>query len=245
MTRTAIQLYSLRDLEEPIPSILDRIGETSFDGVEFAHRVGQTEPREIERALERTGLTPAAAHVGLEALEEDLSETVELYTQFGCDTFVVPYLDDDHFASPEAVESTATRLSEVAAALEGHGIDLHYHNHDHEFVACGDRTAMEALLERTDDAVGFEIDLGWANVGGVDPVSLLERYRDRISLVHLADAETSTGTPTELGEGDLDLEACLDAVERTNAEWGIYEHDRPTDPIRSLSDGAETLERLG
>lgn len=245
MTQTAIQLYSLRDLDESLPSILDRVAETAFDGIEFAHRVPETDATEIHRALERTGLTPAAAHVGLETLEADLSETIDRYARFGCETFVVPYLDGAHFESPEAVESTADRLSVVASDLAAHGVDLHYHNHDHEFVPCGEQTAMEELLERTDDAVGFEIDLGWANVGGVDPVAFLERYEDRISIVHLADAEMGTGTPAELGKGDLDLDRCLEAVGQTGVEWGIYEHDQPTDPIQSLSDGAETLERLG
>ncbi|AHG02297.1 xylose isomerase (plasmid) [Halostagnicola larsenii XH-48] len=244
MTQTAVQLYSLRDLDESLPSVIERVGETTFDGVEFANRVPDADVDEIERALDQTGLTPAGAHVGLETLETDLSETVERYSRFGCDTFVVPYLDGDHFESLEAVESTADRLSAVASDLAAHGVDLHYHNHDHEFVACGDQTAMEALLERTDDAVGFELDLGWANVGGVDPVAFLERYADRVSFVHLADAEVGAGTPTELGEGDLDLENCLDAVGRAGIEWGIYEHDQPTDPIQSLSHGAETLEQL-
>ncbi|GAB7017429.1 sugar phosphate isomerase/epimerase family protein [Halostagnicola bangensis] len=244
MAQTAIQLYSLRELEEPLPDVLNEIDETSFDGVEFAHRIRDADGTEVARALERTGLTPASAHVDLESLEDDVSSTVKFYDRLGCDTFVVPYLDESHFESLEAVESTANRLSAVASDLSERGVDLHYHNHEHEFVTCGERTAMAELLKQTGDVVGFELDLGWANVGGVDPVAFLERYEERISLVHLADAETDSGSPTELGEGDLDLEGCLEAVERANVEWGIYEHDRPTDPRRSLSHGAETLDRL-
>ncbi len=244
MVQTAIQLYSLRDLEKPLPDVLNEIGETSYDGVEFAHRVRNADAAEVTRALERTGLAPAGAHVGLESLEDNCSSTVEFYDRLGCETFVVPYLDESHFESVEAVESTANRLSDVADDLSGHGVDLHYHNHDHEFVSCGERTAMVELLERTNDAVGFELDLGWANVGGVDPAAFLERYEDRISLVHFADAGIDSGSPTELGNGDLPLEECLDAVRRADITWSIYEHDQPTDPRQSLFGGAETLERL-
>lgn len=51
MARTAVQLYTLRDLDESLPAILDRIGETSLDGVEFAHRFSDSDTEaEIGRA---------------------------------------------------------------------------------------------------------------------------------------------------------------------------------------------------
>ena len=35
MVRTAIQLYTLRNVNEPVPEVVARVGETSFDGVEL------------------------------------------------------------------------------------------------------------------------------------------------------------------------------------------------------------------
>lgn len=101
---------------------------------------------------------------------------------------------------------------------------------------------MDELLERTDEAIGFELDLGWANVGGADPVDLLDQYGERISHVHFADADVASASPTELGEGDLDLEACAEAARSAGVEWYIYEHDEPADPHESLAYGAETLD---
>ncbi|WP_339105974.1 hypothetical protein [Haloterrigena salinisoli] len=42
---------------------------------------------------------------------------------------------------------------------------LGYHNHDHEFVDLeGDeRSAFEFLIDKTDDALSIELDVGWAN----------------------------------------------------------------------------------
>ena len=134
MVQTAIQLYSLRALDEPHPGVLNRIGETSFDGVEFAHRVRDANREEVVRVLERTGLKSAGAHVDLESLEEDFRETVDFYDRLGCDTVVVPYLDESHFESVDAVESTANRLSDAASDLSAHGIDLHDHNHENDSI---------------------------------------------------------------------------------------------------------------
>ncbi|WP_440767032.1 sugar phosphate isomerase/epimerase family protein [Natronorubrum sp. DTA7] len=243
MVQTAIQLYTLRDIDSPLPDVLDLVGETSFDGVEFAHRVGSddTDIGAVRDALERNDLAPAAAHVGLEAFEERYEETVELYERLDCETLVIPWLEPEQFDSRETVADVATRLRTVADDLDDDGFSLHYHNHDQEFAPVGDHTGMDELLARIDE-LGFEIDLGWVGVGGADPVAFVDRYADRISHVHFADADVDSASAAELGAGDLDVEASLDAVGRADVEWYIYEHDEPSDPHESLAHGAETLE---
>ena len=242
MVQTAVQLYSLRAIDEPLPDVLDLVGETPLDGVEFAHRVRGTETdvEAVVDALERNDLESAAAHVGLEDLEENYDEMTALYERLDCDTLVVPWLDPEHFESEEAVAAAAERLEAVANDLADDGFDLQYHNHDQEFVPLGDGTAMDELLARTE--IGFEIDLGWAQAGGVDPVDVVDEYADRISHAHFADADGETMECVELGEGDLDLEAVVDAVERAGVDWYVYEHDNPDDPRASLEHGAETLD---
>lgn len=244
MTRTAIQLYTLRDIDEPLPALLDRIGDTSFEGVEFAHRVGDADPGTVVDALARNDLAPAAAHVGLGALEESYDETTALYRTLGVETLIVPWLDPEHFESEAAVADAADRLNAVAADLAADGFALGYHNHDQEFATVDGRPALDELLARTDDCVGLELDLGWAAVGGVDPAAYLERHADRIEHVHFSDADAAAGDPVELGQGDLDLDACGDAAREGDADWFVYENDEPTDAAASLAHGAATLDRI-
>lgn len=245
MVRTAIQLYTLRHIDAPLPDVLDMVGDTSFDGVEFAHRVGneETDIDAVRDALDRNDLVPAAAHVGLDALEERYDETVELYDRLGCDTLIIPWLDPEVFESAKLISDVATRIGAVRDDLAGDGFRLQYHNHDQEFVPVGDRTGMDELLDSVDD-LGFEIDLGWVCVGGDDPVDFVDQYADRISHVHVADADAETASSVELGEGDLDLDAVMAAVERADVDWYVYEHDQPTDPTASLAHGATTLGSL-
>ncbi len=242
MARTAVQLYTLRAIDEPLSTVLESVAETSFDGVEFAHRVADADTERIVETLEETGLAVAAAHVGLDRLEADYEEETALYDRLGCTDLVVPWLDPSHFESEEGIASVAERLDSVARSLSEDDFTLHYHNHDQEFVDCGEHTAMDELLARTDDSIGFEIDLGWANAAGADPVSLLGRYADRISHVHVADTDAESMACVELGEGDLDLDACIDAARDAGVEWYVYEHDAPDDPHESLVRGAETLD---
>ncbi|MWV39883.1 sugar phosphate isomerase/epimerase [Natrialba sp. INN-245] len=243
MVQTAIQLYSLRDIDASLPEVLDLVGDTSFDGVEFAHRVGSddVDVDAVLEALERNGLESVAAHVGLEALAEEYEAMTELYETLGCETLVVPWLDPEQFASEDAVADTAGRLERVATDLAEDGFDLHYHNHDQEFVSLGEGTAMDELLARA-PTVGFEIDLGWARAAGADPVEVVDEHADRISYAHFADADAETMACVELGDGDLDVEAALEAVRRADVEWYVYEHDEPDTPRESLAHGAETLD---
>lgn len=240
MVRTGMQLYTLRNLEDELPSLLRRVGETDFDGVEFAG-FGDTSPDEAATALEEVGLEAAGAHVGIDALEDDPDGAAETCAAVGCERVVVPYLGDGHFESAAAVRETAARLSELADRLAERGLELGYHNHDHEFVPLegDDRSAFDLLLDETDDSLLIELDVGWAAAAGRDPTALLERLEGRAPLVHLKDV--AEGRPVELGEGEVDVDACAAAARDAGAEWLLYEHDEPSDPAASLAHGARTL----
>ncbi len=243
MEGTAIQLYTLRDLEESVPALLSRVAETTFDGVEFAG-LGETDPETAADVLDDAGLEAAGVHVGIESLEDDPNGVRETCTALDCEHVVVPYLDDRHFATAEAVRETAARLEGLADRLEEDGLTLGYHNHDHEFVDVpgDDRTAFEVLVDETDDDVTIELDVGWAAAAGHDPVALLERLEGRVPLVHLKDV--ADGVPVELGDGEVDVVACAQAARSSGTEWLVYEHDDPADPASSLARGAATLTEL-
>lgn len=235
----AIQLFTLRALDEPLPDLLRRVGDTEFDGVEFAG-LGDSDPEEVRGALDDAGLEAVAAHVGIEDIEADTEGVAETYQQLACGRIVVPYLDEVHFASEKDVADTARRLETLAAKLDDHGVSLGYHNHDHEFVDLDGESAFDLLAEETD--IDLELDVGWATAAGHDPASLLRHLRGRVPVVHLKDM--SGDTPVELGEGDVDSEACVEAAREAGTEWLVYEHDEPTDPEESLERGAETLAGL-
>ena len=249
MVDIAVQLYTLRSLDAPLPELLDRVAEAGYDGVEFAYRAPESSVEDVLAALDRNGLDAASAHVPIEALEaaptealeDGFDETVELYDRLGADALVVPWLDPDHFERADAVDAVAARLDDLADALDAEGVRLAYHNHDQEFASVDGAPALERLLDRTDDRVGLEIDVGWALVGGADPAALIDRHADRITHVHVSDTDADRGEPVALGEGDVDLDAVVASARDADAEWLVYEHDDPADPIASIEQGAKGL----
>lgn len=236
MGSIALELYSIDAVEDDTATKVGEVADAGFDGVEFAGIDGSDD--DVAAALAEAGIEAPSAHVGLDELEDDLDRTVERYGDLGVSEFVVPYLPPECFESREAVEETAERLSAVASDLP-EGTRLHYHNHDHEFVAVDGEPALVALLSLTEDVL-LEPDLGWVGVAGHDPVAFLEEHTDRISLVHVKDYEEG-GQPVEGGTGDLDLESVAEVADREGMEWLIYEHEERQDSYETARNGADYL----
>jgi len=235
-------MYSVHAIEDPLPTVLERIGETAVDGVEFAGIDGHS-IESLGSALESAGLEVAAAHVGLDQLEDELAETVEPYVELGCEDIVVPWLDPVEFESRERLETIGKRLSTVADDLASHGLSLHYHNHSQEFVDIDGKPALTHLIDTTED-VGFELDLGWIGAAGHDPLVYLDDHADRVSLVHLKDYDAAKGEPVTVGEGDLDLSATVTALEDRSFEWLIYEAEAHPDSYGTLDHADEVFNSL-
>jgi len=244
MTRAAIQLYTLRNVDQPFTDVLERVADAGFDGVEFAYRVTEADPDDVVATLDETGLEPAGAHVGIDGLEDDFDETVALYDRLGVENVVVPWLDAEHFESREAVATAADRLAELNAKLADHGMDLHYHNHDHEYTDLGNENGengFDAFVDATD--CGIELDLGLGLHAGDDVVARLRSLGARSELVHLKDFDTAAGESVPVGEGDLDLDGIAAAVDENDSDWLIYEYEG-ADPLASLDTAAERTQDL-
>lgn len=238
--RTAIQLYSLRTVETPLPELVERVGAMGYDGVEFAYRVPDADADRVTAAMDRAGVRPAGAHVPLERFE-DLEATVDAYRSLGCPRLVVPYLPADLFADADGVARAATRLADLARALGERDLPLDYHNHDHEFTPLGDRGAYDALVASTPATVGLQVDVGLAARAGVPPADLLARHADRLASVHLKDYHLDSGRPAHLGDGDVPIEDCLAAARAANVEWAIVEFEESEIPVRSAERSLATL----
>lgn len=148
MTRAAIQLYSLRGMDEPLPTVLRRVADAGYDGVEFAKRIHDADVDEVARALDETGLTPIAGHASLEQLENDTEDVLERYEALGVDTAIVPHLSPSQFWTRERVDATANRLHGVATELADRGFTFRYHNGIVDVMPLFDGLGVDRLVGR-------------------------------------------------------------------------------------------------
>jgi sugar phosphate isomerase/epimerase len=234
--QNGIQLYTLRELDVPMPDLLERVADAGFAGVEFAYRVLEEDPEMVATALDANDLSVLGAHVRMEDLEDDLEGTVQLYRDLQCERLIVPYLDSDNFQSAERIEGVARKLDALAEELAKYDYPLLYHNHDAEFTQLGDRTAFDVLVEQT-EVVDFELDVGLATYAGADVPSVIETHGDRIDLLHCTDAHLDADGPVHasFGIGDVDYEAVFEAADATDIDWYLYENGSHDDPEGELA----------
>jgi sugar phosphate isomerase/epimerase len=244
MVRTAINLYSVRDIDEPMTDVLDRVANAGYDGVQFSKGFWDATLDEVLVKLAETDLTPTAPHVDIRTLEDDLTGVLETYHDgLDCTGVVIPSPgDNEPFDNPDTVDAFADQVARIEDTLGTSGVGFHYHNHDFEFTDFDGETAFDRFLDAT--TLGIELDVGWAAAGGEDPAPLIERLDDRLEFVHMKDVRLADDTPVEIGTGDVDMQACADAARTTGADWLIYEHDYPDDPAASIDHGASFLAEL-
>ncbi len=235
MTDTAVQLYTLRNVDRPFAEVLELVADAGFDGVEFAYRVTDEDPEDVVAALDETGLDVAGAHVIVDSLQDDFDGSVGYYDALGVEDVVVPWLDAEHFETRQAVDETANLLADLQARLAERGMTLHYHNHDHEYTDLDGTTGFDAFVDATE--FGVELDLGLALAAGDDPPARLRSLGDRSQLVHLKDYDVDAGESVPVGEGDLHLDAVAEAVDRNDSDWLIYEYEGE-DPLDTLETAA-------
>lgn len=201
-----IQLYSVRDVAaKDLRAALKCVADIGYDMVEFAGFFGNS-AEDVRAWLDEFGLEVCSTHTGAEELTpERIAETIKYHQTIGNKNIIIPGIN---YETKESLEEAIELLNFANAELKKAGITLGYHNHYKEFYTMDYGAVVHTEFEKRTD-VEFEIDTFWAFYAGEDPIAILERLKDRISIIHLKDGlETRKGKA--LGEGYAPVEKVLD-----------------------------------
>ncbi|MBO4453334.1 MAG: sugar phosphate isomerase/epimerase [Clostridia bacterium] len=249
MLPTALQVYSVRtDAERDLAGTFKAIKSYGYDGVELAGLYGKS-AKEFARVTAASGLVPVSAHVPLADLRADTGKIISDYKEIGCKNIVVPYLPQEDRPGTPGWKNTVKDVRAICEKLTDKGFTVSYHNHDFEFALDGNGDYyLDALYSAIPaELLKAEIDVCWARVGGVDPAEYLEKYAERIPLVHLKDyaggksdrmyaligVDDGKEAQSEfefrpLGRGVQDMKKIIASAEKSGAEWLIVEQDEPS-----------------
>lgn len=237
-----LQLYSVRDItESDLASSLESVAKIGYKSVEFAGFFGHS-AADVKAMLENNGLSVSGTHSPLDDLRPTrIMETVRYHKELGNPNYIVPGAD---LSSLEKIRDFCSVMNFAKPILEAEGIRLGYHNHSHEFVLMPWGSTIHSEIERNTD-VEFEIDTYWAFNAGVDPVKVLERLKNRISVIHLKDGFMG-GRGMALGEGEAPVRDVIAAAERlgfkmvveseTLSPTGLEEVTRCMNYLRSIEE---------
>ena len=224
--------------------VLEKEKDMGYDGVELVGFWDKS-PESLKEKLEQLELTPMGNHIGYPELEADPEGVLARHKTVGFSYITVGGIP---LPGQEGFEQAAQRINEVGPMFRENGILLLYHNHDFEIKPMKDgKWILDAILEAIHpEAMALEADLGWMQIAGADPVEFLDRYHDRIPVVHLKDfyamdvkniqytpdLEEHRGGPEHsnfefrpLGYGLSCLPSLVPKALALNPEWLVVDHD--------------------
>jgi sugar phosphate isomerase/epimerase len=143
------------------------------------------------------GLRAPSGHFDYDGIETKLDYAKEL----GVENVICPMLPKQQWNSADGFRTAAKKFNQWGAEVQKRGMKFGFHNHNYEFQKFGDRTGLEVLMAETDPKlVQLEMDCYWVTQAGADPVALMERYKDRVRMLHIKDRKAGFPTSQELGE---------------------------------------------
>ncbi len=205
--RSAIQLHTLRGIDESLPDTIRRVADAGFEGVEFAGAFLDANPHRVREALDETGIVPVAAHVDLRTLEGDLESIADRCRHVGCAHVVIPHLGAGYFRTSTHVDALARRLEGLAGRLDAHGLQLSYHTSREPFLPMLDRFGLGPVAALPSPGIVWEraaeaIDL---TVRGLDRTVEKTGFARLVSRTGDLTFEVDVGWVTAAGYDPVDV----------------------------------------
>jgi sugar phosphate isomerase/epimerase len=231
---------------------------------------------ELKRASGDFGIKIAAMSAALEpmlpdapgeTLSNDFEKIVSDCKALDCNFLRIGMMPLHLMGDKEKIMGFIDRAESMAERLAEQGIDLYYHTHHLEFQKF-DGVYLLDLIKNNTTKLGFELDVHWIQRAGENPVEFVKQYAGRISLLHLKDYRigqmdlsevdfndmakfmhifTNTIEFAEVGEGNLNIPAIMEAGHESGAQYFLVEQDDVygRDPFDCLKTSAENLRKLG
>ncbi|MBQ3723163.1 MAG: sugar phosphate isomerase/epimerase [Bacteroidales bacterium] len=268
-----VQLYSVRtDLEKDFYGTLKAIRDMGYAGVEFYGEYYGNTPVQVKTWCTELGLIPFSNHVPFQQMIDDVDKVIAENTVLGVQYIVFPYMDEASRPGidPEQFKATVAKIGEIGAKVKAAGFQLLYHNHDFEFVTLADGTVGYDYIFSTNDRSNLqnELDVCWAAYAGFDPAEVLKKYAGNIPVVHMKDYYLEgklskapyalIGISTDnsmkddggwfeyrpLGDGQVDIPACIQAAMDGGTQWLCVEQDEPNQGLTRLEGVAKSVQYL-
>lgn len=222
---------------------------------------------DIKIAAMSAALEPMLPGAPGETLINDFDKIVSDCKQLDCNFLRIGMMPLNRMGDKEQIMEFVAKAEDMAHKLAEHGIELYYHTHHLEFQKFDGEYLLDIIKNNT-TKLGFELDVHWIQRAGVNPVEFVKQYKGRISLLHLKDYRigqmdlskvdfndlvgfmnifTNTIEFAEVGEGNLDIPAIIEAGLEAGAQYFLVEQDDVygRDPFDCLQTSAENLRKMG
>ncbi|GHH82041.1 sugar phosphate isomerase [Streptomyces sulfonofaciens] len=256
---------------------LERYGYDEIEFAGYTQGTGPLTLAELKGLADDHGLTPIGSHVGYYddnnpsayTFAQNLTQVLDDAEALGLPHVGTASNPGRYGPTVDGWKRAAQEFNAYGAAARERGIKFYQHNHAEEFAFATDRPDVrlyDVLLAETDpDLVFLEMDIYWAFSGQFrfsrradgtpapfEPIDYVLRHPGRYPLFHVKDGvhdESATDgyDMVDVGDGDIDYQSFLTAVNRTHRgrdhHWQV-EHDQPADSLSTARRSAAYLLEL-
>jgi sugar phosphate isomerase/epimerase len=235
-----VQIYMVRDRLQPkeLPATLRLIHEIGYSSIEMYPLVYNRPAKELKALIERIGLKAPSGHFDYDSLEEHVDYAAEL----GVEYMICPMIAQPLWDSLDGFKQAAAHLNKAAAKAWAAGLTFGYHPHNYEFKKLKGGRGFEVLMRELDPAVKLELDIYWAIEAGENPLELMQKYSNRLALIHVKDRKPVAGftfSPldehaahfTEAGSGTIDWKLMLGEARRLGVRQYFVDQDGYDVPV--------------
>jgi sugar phosphate isomerase/epimerase len=248
----AAQLYTIRtstQTADDFAASMRKVREIGYTAVQVSG-IGPISRQEVKAIVDANGLKVCITHIGYERLTKDLPAVIDEHRLWDCKHVAIGSMPGAYRDEGEqGYRRFAKEASEIGRKLREAGLTFSYHNHSFEFVRFGKLTGLDIIYnESNPEDLKAEIDTYWVQHGGGDPAQWIRRMKGRMPVVHLKDMVIIDGQQAmaEIGEGNLNWPAILDACREAGVEWYAVEQDVcQRDPFDSLAMSYRNLSAMG
>ena len=241
LNQVALQLYTLRDYTKTASDFAVTVRKARAIGYESVQirGVGPISDVELAAICRGEGVRICATHESGKVIVEEPQKVIDRLGCLGATYTAYPH-PHVSLTTVEEVLALASALDKAGKIMRKAGVVLTYHNHALELRKFDRTTMLDLFFDNTNKQnVLASIDTYWIQAGGGDPVEWCRKLKRRLPLIHMKDFGVSrdnrTATMMEIGNGNLNWPAIIQAAEKSGCEWFIVEQDIcPGDPFDSI-----------
>ncbi len=272
MPGVGLQLYTLFSVfDDDVQGNLKKIADIGYTEIEsaFSKKGGfyGMQPKEFAATLKSLGMNWRSHHVlgapfklppgakmpvqadgkplvipPMKNLRDNYQELVDQAAEGGVKYLVCA---NTPIGTLDEIKASIEVLNKTAVAAKKAGLLFAYHNHDAEFKPVEGQIPYDMILSQTDkNLVKMELDLGWAQKAGKDPVALFKANPGRFHLWHVKDMDAGFENILEVGKGVFNFKRIFDHAKDSGMQYFFIEQDGAPKPIENITTSYQYIHNL-